>query len=96
MCIRNNLLPCRQSGFCKGHSSETLLRLLHDVYSARERSQLTRLALYDVSAAFDTVDHDLLLHRLSISFGISSLPLQWFSSYLSDRSRSSWPDLNPC
>src|SRR5688572_6004831 len=85
----NNLLHCHQSGFRKGHSTETLLlRLLNYVYCAIDHSQLTLLALYDVSAAFDTVDHDLLLRRLSISFGISSLPLQWLSSHLSDRSSS--------
>jgi ribonuclease P/MRP protein subunit RPP40 len=56
------------------------------------------LALFDVSAAFDTVDHDILLTRLSISFGISGNFLNWLTSYLHDRSytvacgttRSSW------
>ena len=56
------LLPPNQSGFRKHHSTETLLlRLLSDIYGAIDRGQLTLLALFDVSAAFDTVDHDLLL-----------------------------------
>src|SRR5688572_4130727 len=42
----------------------------------------------DVSAAFDSVDHDLLLSRLSITFGIRDLPLLWITSYLSERSSS--------
>src|SRR6218665_3285507 len=56
-----------QSGFRKGHSTETpLLRLLSDVYAAIDSSQLTLLALFDVSAAFDTVDHEILLKRLNV------------------------------
>ena len=83
----NNLLPAIQSGFRKGHSTETLLlRLLSDVYGAIDRSQLTLLALFDVSAAFDTVDHDILLERLHISFGLSGTMLLWLRSFLSERS----------
>src|SRR6218665_223267 len=60
--------------------------------------QLTLLALFDVSAAFDSVDHDILLRRLSITLGINKLPLAWITSYLSEHSasvlfhssRSSW------
>src|SRR6218665_1590521 len=64
----NKLLPVCQSGFRKGHSTETLLlRLLSDIYGAVDRSRLTLLALFDVSAAFDTVDHEILLKRLQLS-----------------------------
>jgi len=73
--------------FRKGHSTETLLiRLLSDIYGAIDRSQVTLLALFDLSAAFDTVDHDILLQRLSISFGLSGNILDWLTSYLRDRS----------
>ena len=59
---------------------------------------LTLLALFDVSAAFDTVDHEILLKRLQISFGLSGNFLSWLGSFLSERSfcvvhgpsRSSW------
>ena len=44
------------------------------------------MALFDVSAAFDTVDHDILLTRLSTSFGLSGNFLTWLTSYLQDRS----------
>src|SRR6218665_466697 len=63
---RNNLLPPCQSGFRKFHSTETLLlRLLSDIYGAIDIAELTLLALFDVSAAFDTVDHNILLKRLN-------------------------------
>src|SRR6218665_501779 len=52
------------------------------------RPQLTLLALFDVSAAFDSVENDILLRRLSITFGINELPLAWITSYLSERSAS--------
>ena len=69
---KDNLLPTFQSGFRKGHSTETLLvRLLSDIYGAIDRSQVILLALFAVSTAFDTVDHDIILRRLSTSFGLS-------------------------
>src|ERR1700733_7399435 len=60
--------------------------LLSDIYGAVDSSQLTLLALFDVSAAFDTVDHDILLKRLQISFGISGNFLNWLDSFLNERS----------
>jgi hypothetical protein len=81
--------PTFQSGFHKGHSTETLLvRSLSDIYGPIDRSQVTLLALFDVRAAFDTVDHDILLRRLSTSFGLSGNFLDWFGSFLHDRSFS--------
>src|SRR5678815_2649434 len=85
---QSGLLPPRQSGFRAHHSTETvLLSLLSDIYSAVDRSQLTMLALFDVSAAFDMVDHDILLQRLETSFGIRGLPLLWLRSYLTGRTQ---------
>jgi hypothetical protein len=84
----SGLLPPTQSGFRSFHSTETLLlSLLSDIYSAMDKSHLSLLALFDVSAAFDMVDHDLLLQRLSISFGLSGGSLKWFRSYLSGRTQ---------
>ncbi|PGH38060.1 MAG: hypothetical protein CRN43_17500, partial [Candidatus Nephrothrix sp. EaCA] len=83
----NKLLPVCQSGFRKGHSTETLLlRLLSDIYGAVDRSRLTLLALFDVSAAFDTVDHEILLKRLQLSFGLSGNFIAWLASFLDGRS----------
>jgi hypothetical protein len=80
-------MPSLQSGFRKYHSTESLItRLLADVFAATDQSHITLLALFDVSAAFDTVDHAILLERLSKSFGIGDSALLWLSSFLSDRS----------
>jgi len=70
----HNLLPTYmyQSGFRKGHSTEAMLvRLLSDIYGAIDKYQVTLLALFDVNAAIDTVDHQILLQRLSIYFALS-------------------------
>jgi len=66
----SGLLPtCMyQSDFRTNHSTEAaLLSLLSDIYSAIDTSQLSLLALFDVSAAFDMVDHQILLERLGTS-----------------------------
>src|SRR6218665_1714735 len=66
----NDVLPKYQSGFRRGHSTETLLlRLLSDCYGAIDGRRVTLLALFDVSAAFDTVDHQILILSFIHSFG---------------------------
>ena len=54
-------------------------------YTALDSGNIAALALLDLSAAFDTVDHRILLHRLQKSFGLSGSALAWFMSYLSQR-----------
>ena len=52
-----------------------------------DRGQITHLGMFDLSTAFDTVDHAILLKRLDVSFGIRGNALNWFASYLSERSQ---------
>jgi len=60
-----NLLPARQSGFRPGHSTETaVLQVLSDILLNIDRGDLAALILLDLTAAFDTVDHDILPQRL--------------------------------
>ena len=84
----HDLLPPLQSGFRAGHSTETaLLRVLSDILQAVDRGDVAALILLDLSAAFDTVDNDILLQRLQLSFGIDGTAHRWFTTYLTDRSQ---------
>jgi len=85
----NNLVNSIQSAYIKNHSTEnTFLSVHHHIIKAMSRQQVTCLTLLDLSAAFDTIDHSILLERLSSWFGISctALTLSWIKSYLLNRS----------
>jgi len=83
----NNLLNPNQSAYTKHHSTETVLTSLYSkLVMAVGRQQVSCLCLLDISAAFDTIDHDILTKRLSSVFGISGTALSWIKSYLSSRS----------
>ncbi len=83
MCI-NKLYEPMQSAYRKYHSTETaLLRVQNDILMSVDKKGAVVLLLLDLSAAFDTVDHAILLSRLSGWLGIQGKALTWFQSYLS-------------
>ena len=83
----HNLFPPFHSAYRKHHSTETVLvHLLNDISICRSSRLISCMVLLDFSAAFDTVDHSVLLDRLYCTFGFSGTVLKWFSSYLTDRS----------
>ena len=72
-----------QSAYKQFHSTETaLLKVHNDVTLNMDKGKVTALTLLDLSGA---VDHNILIKRLSMSYGISGTALSWFSSYLTDR-----------
>lgn len=78
-----------QSAYKMFHSVETaLLKIQNDLLLSVDKRQVSALVLLDLSAAFDTVDHHILLSRLKLNFGISGSALSLLTSYLSDRSQS--------
>ena len=64
-----------------------MVKLANDILLNMSSQRVTLLVLLDLSAAFDTVDHAILLKRLTTDFGIGGKALEWFSSYLSGRSQ---------
>jgi len=56
-------------------------------FLAADSQNVTLLALLDVSAAFDCVDHDILLHRLQSSFGLAGKVLDWLRSFMTGSSQ---------
>ena len=83
----NDLQAVFQSAYKKYHSTETaLLKVFTDFLDSFDDGKIGFLNLLDLSAAFDTIDHEILLERLENCFGIKGVALDWIKSYLSDRS----------
>ena len=82
----NILSELYQSAYKKHHSTEmAFIKVQDDILRAIDNNCCVILLLLDLSAAFDTVDHCILLDRLSDRFGITGNALEWFRSYLSNR-----------
>ena len=85
----NHLLAKLQSAYRCFHSIETaLLRVVNDILCANDNNQEVVLVLLDLSSAFDTIDHTLLLERLHHRYGMCGIVFKWFLSYLANRSQS--------
>ena len=85
-CSENNLMPSYQSAHRANFSCETaLVKLTDDLLWAMEYQEVTPLVAIDLSAAFDTVNHDMLLSVLSKKFGVVDNALKWFVAYLRPR-----------
>ena len=68
------------------HSTETaVLNVFSEVLSALDTGNIAMLTLLDLSAAFDSVDHNTLLQRLRKSYGLGGKVIDWFTSYLSNK-----------
>ena len=83
--IKNNKLAVHQSGNRKLHSTETALLYVTDqLLQAMDDKKVSIMVLLDMSKAFDSIRHDILLSKLQ-SLDFSQRALDWFQSYLSDR-----------
>ena len=84
----NKLHDDLQSAYRARHSTETaLLRVHQDIAAALDNNSCVALIMLDLSAAFDVIDHPILLKRLEHSYGIPGSALAWFRSYVSNRSQ---------
>ena len=82
----NSLYPKMQSAYRSFHSTETaLIKLFNDITCSLDAGEEVALVCLDLSSAFDTVDHGLLIQRLKVRFGLAGKVLAWVESYLSSR-----------
>ena len=83
--IIGQYLRDKQFGFRTGHSTEhAIAQLVDQIYEAFEKNEYTLGVFIDLSKAFDTVDHSILLRKLEL-YGITDRNYAWIKSYLSNR-----------
>ena len=81
----NNILYEKQFGFQTAHSTDhAIIQLVNEISKSFEENKFTLGVFIDLSKAFDTVDHKLLITKLK-NYGIRNKNLKWFISYLSNR-----------
>ena len=84
----NDLYDYFQNSYRPGHSTETtLIKLTNDIIGYLDDSEHAQLLLLDLSAAFDSLDHNILISRLN-SIGFNGTALHWLISYISSRTYS--------
>ena len=81
-----NLYNTCQSAYRPGSNAETALLIVgNDLFLSLNKGNISVLVLLHFSSAFDTIDHSIPLHRIHTDHGFTDAVLQWFSSYLTDR-----------
>ena len=87
--LANNIYEPMQPAYRYGHSTETaLLKVQNDILKNMDNQRVTIMLLLDLSAAFDTVSHRILLDRLRERTGVHGNALKRFESYLEDREQA--------
>ena len=85
--VKHELGESLQSAYLSGHSTETaLLKVKADIMNEIHHQKGVFLVLLDLSAAFDTVKHSILIDRIAHEIGVTGTALNWFRSYFSGRS----------
>ena len=83
--IENNILYSKQFGFQNSHSTDNVVvQLIDQIIESFENNEYTRGVFIDLSKAFDTVGHSILLKKLKL-WGITDTNQEWFKSHLSNR-----------
>ena len=82
---KNNIFYKKQYGFCSKHSCEQAIQDLYGHILQNKEDSFKTAAIYlDLSKAFDTLSHDMLLTKLEI-YGIRGISNEWFKSYMTNR-----------
>ena len=82
------MYPELQSSYCRFHSTEAaLLKVTNDILMKMNTQEVTLLVMLELSAVFDMVNHGIPISRLHEEVGVSGLPLEWFRSYLQNRTQ---------
>lgn len=85
----NGLMPKDPLAYRKGYSTEMAVLCIHsDIFDEISNGKIALLCLLDLSATFDTIDHNILVHRLELSCELKGLALTCLQDYLIDRSQS--------